>query len=1207
MGDFLSIDNVSNSNNHIGIVGGKDAEIDETRIDDTIYGSGDTLAKMGSSIPTIVARMYFFATAFDQINTEEVLHASTGHRGKINSSDLLVPTSYHFLASECLDLLEFLFIYGDDKDHENFEAVPWLIDAETNQLMSEDFKHKKLGKAIRSAMGKPIEGGDPGHETNPLYSTQRIYLFYWKENGKRVLLGGTSPISLVFTSPNLIRDLRDAGLRGKFKGLAGNVLFDDSNATPLIDRSEGFRKYLYSLQMLTLKADTGFDPNKTTSFPFEPLRKYIEVCRDVYEEATIRGSVSKDPAQTLQTVSKNRTLKDAKNAEVLICSGMLYTAGAGGARVGREYNVSLYCSPNTLSLSDYRIVPTTDIFGKVVVDGAVQEVDTPLVLCNEGVPGALYVSGRTWQQGIDTVPQQRPYNLNDRSLPGTHIKHPYLDINDFLEEKIIEVSYKLNKDNFYTGTPKDSTFLLPLKKNFFLYFTMDDLMPTDDQKRFGKKSLLKMDYKDDSASGKNIVEVELTIPIAFGRPVVFRRVYDAAHQVDCYDTNNSFDLAVFPFYKREVKDNVDPNRYAVMLGYTADTNLRFYRIEDLTNQVGGDVDKRRLPVEPVQRSDKSNNSISTRHYAVPSEFDLIEVDVKQGGVVASGLVVPLFKGLPAASKEFIFGVDFGTTNTYLSYAEIKGEGINRTLVGTLQGFDIKPDEDQVVTLNEEDDFGTMSVFSTSLNREFVPDIIDNSPTGKKYRFPIRTSTCEVAINDIPKLELFSSCNIGFNHNNELITSGLACRYRTNLKWDRSGGIHSTERLEVYFTELLWMMRNKSWLNGGNDKFDVIITYPLSMGDMELSDFKKAWEKACTSLGMPENFFKDRLKFETESITPYYAFLKGLKFNEPYMNIDIGGGTSDILYVNPKTEDYATFSAFFAANDIWGDGCNLAATKCENGFIDYYRRSIYCQQNPNFDENILKVCVENTLGNNGTSADVISYLFSHGESKFADSIRQSPEMRQIPLVHFAALIFYVANILDTTDYDAPTSISFTGMGSKYLDLISENRDSLGRLITDIFNYYATVMGNPRLKDIAVKVSFPDAPKEVTANGAVIMNTNVKSVTEAPATVIYGFEEEEFGSSVKYGGIEAKQPKVIALYEVFTKLFADDAFVSDVANLNIGIEEGLGASLRGIAEQSYALIVKRTQMEKRNSNLRVKEPLFFWPIKDALYQLTNVYNK
>ena len=118
-------------------------------------------------------------------------------------------------------------------------------------------------------------------------------------------------------------------------------------------------------------------------------------------------------------------------------------------------------------------------------------------------------------------------------------------------------------------------------------------------------------------------------------------------------------------------------------------------------------------------------------------------------------------------------------------------------------------------------------------------------------------------------------NIGFNYDNELIKEGNTQGvYRTNIKWAKNDLLAPT-RLQEYFKEQLWMMKGKSALNGGGGDFKVVATYPLSMSVPEVQAFKNAWKSAAHWLNIDEA----NIKFEIESVAPYYSFLASLKFGQ----------------------------------------------------------------------------------------------------------------------------------------------------------------------------------------------------------------------------------------------------------------------------------------------------------------------------------------
>ena len=71
--------------------------------------------------------------------------------------------------------------------------------------------------------------------------------------------------------------------------------------------------------------------------------------------------------------------------------------------------------------------------------------------------------------------------LSQRRLPKDNTLYPYLTLCDFLEDHIIKTRYKINSKYYFDGndTEKNNgSYMLPLKKEFFNYFTPSDLRGT---------------------------------------------------------------------------------------------------------------------------------------------------------------------------------------------------------------------------------------------------------------------------------------------------------------------------------------------------------------------------------------------------------------------------------------------------------------------------------------------------------------------------------------------------------------------------------------------------------------------------------------------------------------------------------------------------------------------------------------------------------
>ena len=92
---------------------------------------------------------------------------------------------------------------------------------------------------------------------------------------------------------------------------------------------------------------------------------------------------------------------------------------------------------------------------------------------------------------------------------------PIITIDDLLEKDIVELAYIVDSKNFFTGCAENFSFMLPLKRMYFRFFTFDDL-----------KNNLKITLERNRDNEVQAVCVSLTIPMAdqkVGKHVIKRR------------------------------------------------------------------------------------------------------------------------------------------------------------------------------------------------------------------------------------------------------------------------------------------------------------------------------------------------------------------------------------------------------------------------------------------------------------------------------------------------------------------------------------------------------------------------------------------------------------------------------------------------------------------------------------------------------------
>lgn len=1119
--------------------------------------SGTLLNKLGTSIPTPFARLHLFNSAFKEMNAASTaFHAPAGK-------------NYQRLVSLALDMFEFLYLYGASSA---LSIIKWDVDLQTKALKNSIHRgHKDLGNALKAAWD------DAG------YKGQAIYLFKYEND----IIGGTSPLSLFYTNPNLTR---------KFKGLTdSHLLFNTDQPCLLADRSREFRMYLYKLYTCYSQ---GFANTEIGQYITDHLNIDKIEDPDLNTEITNFGRLNQQQMENEMETGKS---SNQPYTTLMVNDQPLYLSSRIKLWVKDLSNLSFR--------SDYKIVPSVNTYEKFIENGAERQLRRPLVLNKHGLNEADYVDNTHWtSRELPDSDVQMP--LHQRKLPGTEIIYPYLRAEDFFEDRIIELSYNIHKDKFFTGQTEDTMFLLPIKREFLKYFVPKDL-----------NHMYSLSQHINPEGVVDEVTVMLRVPVENGDYLPLEKTYSLEHGtiVKAKSSSNTFNMAFFPFYRDKAEAAV--NEYDVMLVSSIDSaRLNFYTLaapdEAYQPLVKTSTGWQGEILKDVRTVKGGNNSVQSTHYHINKPFDIVEVtlDLPTGRV--SGLILPEMTEIDTSTteNEFVYGVDFGTTNTQIAFACNNG-AIESFHIRLNAKNDKQNEELQTIYLNNhkvKDDkhlieagFGMFTELLNMARREFVTSEMD------KDLFPIRTAVCEVSsLDSVQHPRLFGSVNIGFNYTHEMTTGTGANRYMTDLKWDTSNH-HAKNRIRIFFEELLLLMRNKSVLNKGKRDIKVAVTYPQAMNGRVENDFKKAWTDAAKNIGLDP----DNIKFHFESIAPYYSFSRKQGFPDTYVNMDIGGGSTDILYLNPKTNEKMTFSVMFAGNDIWGDGCNKLLEGGRNGFIKQYEASKRYTNLPQDLKNDYQTVKENSSrgsseGITQRSSDIINYLFKNDENyNFTESIKDS-KMILIPIVHFTALIYYLAHIAESQDVSMPKDLSFTGMGSLYLKMLG-NSTQLGRLATAIISY-KTEKASP-----GINIIFAPNPKKVTAEGAVTISLAHQRNIELIKTdtgLCLGIAEEEPDTRLNVGNIKEGQVggeslmKLVAEHymDIYNMMLKDETY-RDVLS-DMGYDNALNSlpdkdKFESIINESFNTCMQNFKRDHASDsdNNKVKESLFFWPLKNGLYML------
>lgn len=1098
-------------------------------ITDTV-GSGIALSKMGTSIPTPFARIFLFKTAFEMVN------------GSADGAD--DNSAYGKLVSECLDFLEFIYLYGDA-----IELKTWNVNDNITALKGSESKgHQILGKSLENfALNLGVKD---------------IYLIYY--NG--VLVGGTSPFTLVYTSPNWqrVKNITNAC------GLAGNQLFPDYSqpnavATPLYKRDLGFRtmltRYYVAFRNVPGMRDTSFF-------------KYIYRNQNVYDtnmRNVFVGITGANPYDVAKFRNDYPCVKaDMTEIDIL---------GMGGAQTLFLATTAPEPAPDATISEDYKIAATVD-------NG---NVNRPLVLFEGGITGATYVAGKPLPNGVDIV-RNPDEPLDSRILPGgQNIRYPYLTDTDFLQEKIIKVGYKVDTDNFMTfgiQTAGNGDYLLPLRKEIFEYFKPSDFV--DDSVHGLSIKLEELD--------KETVNVHLTIPVQFkGRPYIeLVHTYYKDDIVELKNYPNVFSIGVFPSYR--ILGNAVPNIYSVLvLDAKKQVTTRYYALKDGKVEVVADV---------VSKSRLTNGG---RYDELKQTFDICEVETNG----AKALLLPNFKEITPADGggDTVVGIDFGTTNTYICFSTDGG--------GDPKSLEITRDDMQVLMLNkinlDKGNFGDdyrnsmymMSPYITSLDREFVPLLLGDQ---SNVAYPFRTVTCETfdpqnGFDKIANPQLFADINIGFNFLKEFVDLPKE-KYNTNIKWDIEEGNTNEpltvkqNRVRAFCYQNAWMIKNKLMLlQDPRTSFTVFITFPYTMKRTVRNEIAAYWEEAFDKIMGRGNVVIERV---TESIAPYYSIISNDgNFTDNALNIDIGGGTTDMLFADIENKKFFYTSSKFAGDDIWGDGKHLVNNnQKDNGFVKDFETKLASHSLLVSDDRSKGYEQYKSLVKK--SADLMSYIFRYeDEFKYTGYIRQSKDkLMPVLCVHLGAILYHVAQVLTERHITIPSTIKFSGMGAKYIHIISDNESDVQDIVKMLLSAFMESLSGDKCKmPRNFKVSFQNNAKEVTAQGAMLLNhnslQNIRDYDKEPLCV-FGIDKE-IGDELEYEDVPKYKNDVLKSYDKFLDAFVRDKKITRFFKEEFGIifTDELVNKLENEASQSFDLMSRNTNADY------VSETMFFWPLKNGLY--------
>ena len=1090
--------------------------------------AGLTAKKEITSIPSPFARIDLAKTAFKYV---------------VDSGNLDGNTIYHKIVSDCLDVGEIFFnfdklTYEDSVTHKNkpmFEIVVWDRQNEIESLKKSKLKeHRILGETLDMYLNQDAKAYN-------FDALKRFYLLKYNGPGHKQMdiIGATSPSTLFFSTANNLKRI------STYISFGGNDRPFDNELASLHNRDFKFHKYLRALQ------------KSFAEFPtmFAEFSNYLNANYDYLED---------EEKAEIDALDK----LDDKGVDAYDELSM----------AGNVVNV------NGMPLRKYPISQGI-IYSDFAINSKKCEGKRPLVLPVEA--GDKYVNLKyvndNWYKNYH-APYSDSRSLEDRVLPETSEKHPYLTIGDFLSPSIVSMPYQLNVDSFFDGNSNDNTqtFLLPLTERFFDYFSVEDLMGTVKDGHQMKKMI------EMKPVGAGSVQVILRIPIQKSRVIEYERLYysnDVEDGKSGVVVEKRFGLGVFPLIDFRKVGQLAP----------------FYRIAFFSKSNGDGLaffdgkTKANWKAHVVRRDADSVCSIES--YVLDKAFDHI---VFQSGDIVN-VIVPRLKR-PSGSAQFVFAIDFGTTNTHIEYAK---DNQSKT-----QPFDIEKEDRQMQRMHRSySDSGDRDI-EFAFEDAFVPDTIGD--TGL-YSFPMRTAFAESKrINYNTQTNTLADGNIPFRYgmapnpayNNKPVT---------DLKW--STDKDNAKRIEMYIENLFLLLRNKVLLNDGDlQATRMVWFYPASMTRARCNEFKGIWKKL-----YDRYFGGSGLEMMSESIAPYYYYKqkKGAKSN--VVTIDIGGGTTDVFIVEEgMQETKKMLSSFrFAANAIFGDGYNFSPS--ENGFVNAFKGEV----EKIFEDNREKDGIAdlqkafNAILDSEKSTDVANFFFSLTNNKvikdneipydFLETLSRDEDFKYVFIVFYGAILYYVASMMKTKGYKMPQTLAFSGNGSRTLLALSDDEKTIAVFASKIFE---KVYGQ-QYKDTSLSVVFDDNPKLATCKGGIAVKKPIAfdDLDEMKMSLL-GVDDSTMASEIKYGALgeehlESVAASVSGFIDELFEIGKGKSFFTNQFNASRKFHDDAKACCQKelVEYAKQGLQAKREELEAwgTGDDVEMEETMFFYPLVAVINRL------
>ena len=979
---------------------------------------------------------------------------------------------------------------------------------------------------------------------------QNIYLLnYTKGPDELNIIGATSPATLFFSGANDLEYIQDIFF-------ANNDRPFDGDYVALYNRDFDYIKAWWTLRKTI--------PSFSNLFP--EIESYLNLTFKAISDQQIKNklnAITSASAKDFDLIDI-QTHQQSNQVEVL---GTVLFKKKGKAEIENEFTIR----------------PERSVVGV-----------KPLVLPVES--GNKY-SNLQYANGAWGNTNKAPYkpviaDVERRTLPYDGSVYSYLTISDFLEDTIVKVPHTLNKKYFFNGNLNEvepmTSFLLPIKPLYFRYFSIETLNSTMPDG--------KLAFEMESIAGGS-VNVVIRIPITGNGNISYieyQRIYYAQRQADVSETQNSGGMTTFDFTGLVMPSmkfqNEEDAIYTVSCVSTFSNQFRFdfYRESEIIRDIPMDC----------RNKERGLFDFKAETYTIQnSNFDFIRVSNKSG---VSNVIIPNFL-THQNLEDFEFAVDLGTSNTHIEFKKVDNNSSDsfnykdsEAIFGAFFVQSYREIQGKLIPLDLIDE-------NDLIVRDFIPTLVGDD---SDFSFPTRTALSYAKSTDwTEKLRTFGLINFDITYNKKL---GIAYNAKpmVNIKWSSKPNAQSA--MQAYIRNIMMIIRNKVIANNGNlSRTKITWFYPNSMSPRRLSQLRTAWNDSYSELFNRDGATRNL----SESVAPIQFYFRRYATATNLVNVDIGGGTTDIAFSSNGKVEYIT-SFKFAANSLFED--SFSDINPNNGIVDWFKNDILglLQSKPELNELV------NIFNSNlGQPANMASFLFSLKDNSATRSLAQNnidfnkilqndTKFKLVFIIFYTAIIYHIAQIVKTKGLKAPRHIAFSGNGSKIISIISSDPKILGKYTKVIFEKVLGAEYGSALDILGLEQG--SNPKESTCKGGLIA---AEAYDEEPETLVLRDSSGKLANANDtYASIsDAHKAEIVktvkdffrfALIEIPSAFNLDNNFGVDNVTMKIAKEE-CTKDLETYLDKGIELSIK----ESGNKDNPIEDAITFYPIKGVLQSLSS----